>query len=116
MKSAVPFIAAERQLAAIVGVPGTLLINGTRYPARIYTEGGQNNQLMGGTLQKRTLNAVVLCSVLPASLIQDDTGSTRPIEIKHVETGTNYRLDTGGVNTSPHHVFYTLDCSQTTAA
>ena len=116
MENAAPFIAAEKRHAAKVGVPGTLLINGTRYPARIYTEGGQNFQMMGGALQKRTLNATVRCSTLPAALIQDASGSTRAIELKHVETGSSYRLDTGGVNRSPYGVFWTLDCSQTTAA
>lgn len=110
-----PFIAAEKSLAASVGVPGTLLINGTRYPARIYTEGGQKFQMMGNSLQKRTLNAVLLCSKLPASVIQDADGNTRPVEIQHIETGLKYRIDTGGINQSPYRVFWTLDCSQTTA-
>jgi hypothetical protein len=116
MGNASPFIQAEKRHAASVGVPGTLLINGSRYAARIYTEGGQQFQMQGGALQKRTLNATVLCSVLPAALIQDSSGSTRPIELQHVESGMKYRLDTGGVNRSPHGIFWTLDCSQTTAA
>lgn len=111
-----PHIAAEKSLAQSVGVPGKLLIDGTQYPARIYIEGGQAFRLEGGSLQKRTLNAVILCSVLPTAKIQDTDGSTRPVKITHVETGLEYRIDTGGLNRSPYGVYWALDCSQPTAS
>ncbi len=113
--SPAPFIAAEKLQSQSIGVPGTLLIGGLRCPARIYVEGGQSFRMEGGSLQKRTLNAIVLCSLLPASKIIDADGSTRAVEVTHLETGIQYRIDTGGVNRSPYGVYWQIDCSQPTA-
>ncbi len=92
-----------------------MLIGGIRYPARIYVEKGQSYKMEGGAVQKRTLNAIVLCSLLPASRINETDGTTRGLEVTHLETGIRYRIDTGGVNQSPYGVYWEIDCSQPTA-
>lgn len=109
------FIEAEKRHAASVGVPGTLVINSKRYPARIITVRGQGFREQGGTLQTLKLSAVILKSLLPASEIIDATNTTRGIKLQHLETTTEYRIDTGGVNLSPNQVYWSLKCSQPTA-
>lgn len=109
------FIEAEKRHAASVGVPGTLVINSKRYPARIVTVRGQGFREQGGTLQTLKLSAVVLKSLLPATEIIDSTNTTRSIKLQHLETATDYRIDTGGVNLSPHGFYWSLRCSQPTA-
>ncbi len=110
-----PFIAAEKRHALSVGVPGTLQIGTTRYPARIYVERTTNYQSEGGTLQTRKLSALILCSLLPASAILTAGGDTRAQPVLHVETNTQYRIDPGGIDRSPYAVFWSLECSQETA-
>jgi len=105
------FIEAEKRHAASVGVSGTLVINSKRYPARIVTVRGQGFREQGGTLQTLKLSAVVLKSLLPATEIIDSTNTTRAIKLQHLETATDYRIDTGGVNLSPNGVYWSLRCS-----
>lgn len=113
--TAAPFIAAETRQAQTLGAPGTLLIGGRRCAARIFTEKGVKYEGEGGLLQTRKLSAVVLCSLLPSTAILTASGDTRPVEVTHIETGLVYRIDTGGVDQSPHRVYWTLECSQPTA-
>lgn len=107
-------IAAEKRHAASIGVPGTLVIDGASYPARIYVERRSRYVMDGGTVQTRKLSAVVLTSRLAKAKIIDASDQTRSIEITHKETGSVYRIDTGGVNLSPMRVFWTLRASQPT--
>lgn len=110
-----PLIAAEKIQAQSIGVVGTLIIAGRRCPARIFTEKGVKYEGEGGPIQTRKLSAIVLCSLLPATAILTADGDTRSVEITHVETKLTYRIDTGGVDQSPHRVYWTLECSQPTA-
>lgn len=111
----VSMIAAEKRHADSIGVSGTLVIDGTSYPARIYVERRARFAMEGGSIQTRKLSAVVLTSRLAKAKLIDANDQTRGIEITHKETGSVYRIDTGGVNLSPMRVFWTLRASQPTA-
>lgn len=108
-------IASEKRHADTVGVAGTLLINTRRCPARIYTEKGMKFEREGGAVQARKLTAVILCSALPSAEIFTATGDTRSIQLTHIETGLTYRVDTNGIDRSPHGIYWLLECSQPTA-
>lgn len=108
-------IAAEKRHAQNVGVQGTISIEGTRYPVRIFTERGAIYQEQGGKVQNRKISAIILCSLLPSSRLVDADGNTRPLVITHVETSTDYRIDTGGIDRSPHGIYWILEASQSTA-
>jgi hypothetical protein len=108
-------IAAEKLHAKNVGKPGTLLIDGLRCKARIFTERGTNYTELGGKIQHCKISAVILCSLLPKARVLTATGETRPQLITHLETSTQYRIDTGGVDLSPHGVYWTLEAAQPTA-
>jgi hypothetical protein len=107
--------AAEKIHAQNIGAPGTILIDGLRCKARIFTERGHNYADLGGKVQQRKISAIILCSILPKTRVLTATGETRPQPITHVETGTEYRIDTGGVDLSPYGIYWTLEASQPTA-
>ena len=108
-------IAAENRHATSIGVSGTLVINGKNYPARIYAERGFRMSMEGGSLQTMKLSAVVLFSAMPSSVLIDANGQTRSIIVRHLETSTDYRVNTGGVNLSPNRVFWSIRSAQPTA-
>lgn len=115
MSAAAPFIAAEKLQARSIGAPGALLIDGIRCSARIFTERGTNYTELGGKIQHRKLSAIILCAHLPKAHVLTSTGETRSQLITHVETSTQYRIDTGGIDLSPYGVYWTLEAAQPTA-
>lgn len=105
-----PHETAELRHAQNIGVPGTITLGSKNYPCRLIAHRGARFELEGGQQQRNRISIILLTSAIQRSELIDANGLTRTRELTHNDT--LYRIDTGGLNISPHAQFYTLKATQ----
>lgn len=105
-----PHETAELRHAQNIGVAGTITLGSKNYPCRFIAHRGARFELEGGQQQRNRISIILLTSAIQRSELIDANGLTRTRELTHNDT--LYRIDTGGLNISPHTQFYTLKATQ----
>lgn len=104
--------AEERSITALMQAhPGTVTIGETQFAAAVLARRGAHMELDAGLIQERRITVVMpSASIAADELINRTTGATRTRIISHL--GTDFEIDSGGVEVSPHGVYFSLKASQ----
>lgn len=105
--------AAEQRHAETIGTAATLVFSDRKVPARVITRRGTRLLMDGGTVQERSITALVLCSALPeAAVVDASTGDTRGRTFTYDDL--TWQITAGGVERSPKKVYWLIRATQST--